>query len=105
MYCTGFFHHHDHTFALFQTFAYRLCDARPIFWIGNNAIDHHFDVVDLETIDLHFGSNLLQLSIDTDFSETLLTYLDEQLAVMTFTTTNDRCEKAQFFSFEVGEEG
>src|SRR4051812_23835403 len=105
MYGSGFFHRYDHTFPFFQGLAYRLRNAVTIFWIGNDAIDNHLDVVNLETIDLHLCSDLQEFAIDTDFCIALFSYLNEQLAVMTFTATNDRCEQCKFLSFKIIEDG
>ena len=54
--------------------------------------------MDLVTIELHFGNNVLHLSIHSHFAETALTDILKKFPVMSFTPFYNRSEQIDLFS-------
>src|SRR5690606_15259076 len=98
------FHGHHYALPLFPRTLYGLRNAMPVAWVSYNAVYHHFDIVNLVTIHLHFGHHVPYFAVDPYLGVSRLAYLDEQFPVVTLTSLHDRCQYCEFRSPEILEQ-
>src|SRR5690606_4631764 len=103
--CSVFFHHHNDTFPFPKALTYRLPDSETVFRVGDDAINHNFDVVNLVTVDLHLGRYLFQLTIYTHSGIARLPYLLKKFAVMTLTALDQRSQQYKLLTLQVVDYG
>ncbi len=84
------FQEHHHAFPFLKRPAHGLGNPMAVFFISNNPVDHHFDVVDLVAIELHFGRDVFDFAVHPHFGEAALSYLDKQFPVVAFAASHDR---------------
>ena len=97
--------HHHYTLPFFKRSVNRLPDTNTIFIIGNNAVDHNFNVVNLIPIYLHLRGDVLNFTIHTYFGKSLFPDLLKQFAVMPLTPFHYRCQQNQFVCFKFLQDG
>src|SRR5690606_39494207 len=93
---TVLFHDHHHPLSLLQRALDGLSYPCYFFWVDNNAVDYHFDVVDLVTIDLHLRRDVQYLAIDTDLGVARFANLYKQLTIVSFSSFYHRGKQRQF---------
>ncbi len=64
-------------------------------------VNHHFNIMDLIAVYLHFGSKVYHFAINPHFQESPFPDVFKQLAVMTFSPSYQRRKQSDFFIFKL----
>jgi len=67
------------------------------------AVDDHFDIMDLIPIDLHFRREVFYFSVDAHFQITFLADIFEEFAIMAFAAADEGSENGNLFVLQFPE--